>query len=471
MTARPDDAVAAPAPSRGEGGQASARRDQHCHRVLVIVAAGSGTRLGHGAPKAAVKLSSRTILEHALDAVTPELGFELIVLVLPEDPAHHQTLAVSGTALAHQTRGEVVITTGGSSRTDSVLAGTQAVQEHAQLKGWGEPVHVLVHDAARALTPAAVFSRVLEALDSGAEAVTPAVPVADTIKQVSPVPGIPSTSPQNLETDPARKEAGTDLQERVERTLARSTLRAVQTPQGFTLEFLNRAFAHIQQLPAERAAQLTDEAMIAEDLDVEVAVVPGDSLALKITTETDLVTARALLAENEGGSSGPSGTPQPPRVGIGQDIHAFAPADEPTELWVAGLCWPGQQGLAGHSDADPVAHAACAALFSAAGLGDLGTHFGADTLGTHRAETKGARGVVLLAEAARIVREAGFRIGSISVQMVANQPKFSPRREEAQRVLSAAAGVPVSVAATTSDGLGFTGRGEGIAATATAVLY
>lgn len=465
MTARPDDAQGGSAPFRGEGGQGFARRqDQHWHRALVIVAAGSGTRLGYGIPKAAVPLSTRSILEHALEAVTPELGFELIVLVLPEDSSHRQVLAAPAEAVARRTGGEVVITTGGASRTDSVRAGAQAVQEQAQIKSWAEPVHVLVHDAARALTPPEVFCRVLEALTEGAEAVTPAVPVTDTIKQVQ-----------------AEGSA-----ERVERTLPRSALRAVQTPQGFTLEFLTRALAHIGQLSADQAAQLTDEAMIAEDLDTVVQVVPGHPRALKITTETDLITARALLREevrdplNSGRSdaatsgamaAAPPPEPALPRVGIGQDIHAFAPAEEPTELWLAGLHWPGQQGLAGHSDADPVAHAACAALFSAAGMGDLGTHFGADTLGTHRAEMAGARGVVLLSEAARIVREAGFRIGSISVQMVGNRPKFAPRREEAQRVLSEAAGAPVAVAATTSDGLGFTGRGEGIAATATAVLY
>jgi 2-C-methyl-D-erythritol 2,4-cyclodiphosphate synthase len=155
-----------------------------------------------------------------------------------------------------------------------------------------------------------------------------------------------------------------------------------------------------------------------------------------------------------------------PRTGIGVDIHAFAPANTPTPLWLAGLLWPGDQGLAGHSDGDPVAHAAADALFSAAGTGDLGTHFG-----TSRPEFRGAAGTTLLAEAARIVRAAGFDIGNIAVQFVGNRPKFSPRREEAQAALSAAAGAPVSVSATTSDALGFTGRDEGITAIATALVY
>jgi 2-C-methyl-D-erythritol 2,4-cyclodiphosphate synthase len=150
------------------------------------------------------------------------------------------------------------------------------------------------------------------------------------------------------------------------------------------------------------------------------------------------------------------------RVGIGVDVHPF---ENGRELNLAGINWPNETGLAGHSDGDVVAHACADALLSAAGLGDLGSNFGTD-----KPEWKGASGTKLLAAAAKIVKDAGWKIDNVAVQLVGNKPKIGARRTEAEKALTEAVGSPVSLGATTTDGLGLTGRGEGLAAIAHALI-
>ncbi|MBD3942822.1 2-C-methyl-D-erythritol 2,4-cyclodiphosphate synthase [Microbacterium sp. NEAU-LLC] len=378
---------------------------------IVVVAAGSGTRLGAGGPKAFVGIDRHSILRHALDGVfaAPEAQVVIVVPEGREGDARTEALEASGD------RSDLVtVVTGGATRQESVAAGLRAL--------WGDVEIVLVHDAARALTPPEVFSRVVGAIDAGADGAIPVLPVIDTIKRV----------------------AGEEIVAAVDR----SELASAQTPQGFRRDVLDAAYA-------AASAEFTDDAALVADAGHAVSAVPGHPLAFKITTAADLDRARHLLAA--------APEPASPRVGVGTDVHAFGGDGT---LWLAGLEWPGEQALSGHSDGDAVAHAIVDALLAAAGLGDIGTHFGTD-----RPEFAGAHADAFLGRTTELLREAGWRVGNVSVQVQANRPRFAARRAEAERALSAAlGGAPVSVSATTTDGLGFTGRGEGVSAYAVALI-
>lgn len=376
--------------------------------AIVVVAAGSGSRLGAGAPKAFVGLGERSILSHALERVFATDELAQVVVVVPDGFEGEALSDIRQVAGDREELARVVV--GGATRQESVHSGLAAL--------WADVEIVLVHDAARALTPAAMIDRVIAGVRETGHGVIPALPVIDTIKRV----------------------AGSSIVEAVDR----SELVAAQTPQGFRRDLLLAAYEAVGD-------DFTDDAALMQAAGHTVFTVEGDAMAFKITTPADLERANGLL-------SGPA----TPRVGVGTDAHAFGGEGS---LWLAGLEWHGEPALSGHSDGDAASHAIVDALLSAAGLGDIGTHFG-----TSRPEFAGAHADVFLAETRRLVEVAGFRIGNVSVQIQAARPKFSTRREEAQQVLSGILGAPVSVAATTTDGLGFVGTGEGVQVFAVATV-
>jgi len=391
--------------------------------AIIVVAAGSGSRLSAGGPKAFVGIDERSILAHCLQGVFRAAQMQVIV-VAPDDRVGEAL------AIAHDEAGErrelVTVVAGGSTRQDSVAAGLSRVWPTTQI--------VLVHDAARALTPPEVIDRVAAMVRETGHGAIPTLDVVDTIKRVDG--------------------------ERIAGVVDRAELAAAQTPQGFRRDVLAAAY--------ERAtAEFTDDAALVADAGHDAIRVPGSALGFKITLPDDLARARDLLLR-QGGDAHERGVDEDaaavrlPRVGIGTDAHAFGGDGS---LWLAGLEWPGERALSGHSDGDAVAHAIVDAVLNAAGLGDIGTHFGTD-----RPEFAGAHADAFLGETARILADAGWLVRNVSVQMQAARPRFSARRAEAESALSAALGAPVSVSATTTDGLGFTGRADGVQVFAVALV-
>lgn len=310
--------------------------------------------------------------------------------------------------------GYLTVVDGGETRQDSVAAGLAVLAPEIEV--------VLVHDAARALTPGALFDRVISAVRTGGAdggGVIPALPVSDTIKRI-------------------------DRKEKVVATVERRDLVHVQTPQGFPRAALDAAYASVSK-------EHTDDAALFQEAGGTVSIVEGEARAFKITTPWDL-----RRAENDLGVA--SGL----RTGLGVDVHAY---DASAPLWLGGVYWPDEPGLAGHSDGDAVIHAICDALLSAAGLGDMGSRFGSDD-----PRFTGERSETFLRETLALVTGSGFAVGNLAVQVIGKRPRIAPRRSEVETVLTGLVGAPVSVSATTTDGLGFTGRGEGITAIALATL-
>ena len=382
--------------------------------AVILVAAGSGTRLGADVPKAFVDVAGRTILERALRSVLGMAEPAQVIVVAPSE------LRAEAERIVRAALGEasiaVNVVAGGDTRQQSVAAGLAVLGDDVDV--------VLVHDAARSLTPPALFELVIAAVRASGAGVIPGLAVADTIKQI-------------------------DWMGSVEKTVDRSALVAVQTPQGFPRGVLVAAYASADQ-------DYTDDAALVAAHGTAVTVVDGDPLAFKITTPWDLARAQSLVAPE----SAPAALQW--RTGVGIDVHAF---DEEAPLWLGGLYWPGEPGLAGHSDGDAIAHAVCDALLSASGLGDIGGRFG-----TSDKQFENAHGEVFLTATVELVRGAGFEIGNVAVQLIANRPKLAARRAEIEVHLTALLGAPVSISATTADGLGFTGRGEGVTAIATALV-
>ncbi len=305
---------------------------------------------------------------------------------------------------------EITVVSGGATRAESVRNALVYVTGN----------YVLVHDAARALASTSLAQRIIDQLMGGEKAVIPGLAQIDTVKVIRADGFVAST-------------------------LDRANLLTIQTPQGFLTTLLQDA--HATNLDA------TDDSAMIEAIGIKVKVIEGEERAMKITTPTDLVKALSFL-----------GFDSSFRTGIGIDAHAFA-AGRP--MWLAGLYWPDEVGVDGHSDGDVAAHAICDALFAATQLGDLGSNFGVD-----RPEYAGASGAQLLKETYLKICNSGFSIANVTVQVIANRPKLGKRRTEAIQILSnALGGADVWLSATTTDGMGLTGEGKGIAAIATALVF
>jgi len=385
--------------------------------TAMIVAAGRGERIGGDIPKQYRRVGPRSLLGHAMRAFVEHAAVDRVIVVIhPDDRDRYdaEVQCVGGGKMLPPALG-------GRTRQESVHAGLTAVAQTSDSDGI-----VLVHDAARPFVPADMVERAIAAANAHGAAV-PVLPVSDTVKQV----------------DAAGLVVGTP---------DRAALRAVQTPQSFRLSTL--LTAHSAAIAAAREG-FTDDASIVEWSGGTVATFAGDPALMKVTMPDDLDRAAAHLG----------GAARELRVATGYDVHALGPGDH---VWLGGVRIPHEQSLIGHSDADPVLHAITDALLGAIGDGDIGVHFPPSD-----PQWKGAASHLFLADAARRVRERGGRIVHLDASIVCEAPRIGPHREAMRQAIASAAGVSldrVGLKATTSERLGFTGRGEGIAALATATV-
>ena len=374
--------------------------------IAILVAAGSGTRAGGGLPKQYRLVAGRPLLRHAIDALRAA-RVERVVTVIGAGQEDLYRSAAEGLALP----APVV---GGALRQESVRNGLEAI---AAAGGAGR---VLIHDAARPFLPPAVVERLGAALGE-ADAAVPVLPVADTL----------ATSGDTLGS-----------------VVDRSALVRVQTPQAFRFDAIHAAHR------AWTGGEATDDAQIARAAGVEVATVEGDPMLEKITFEADFARAEAFLSRG-----------RVSRTGLGFDVHALAAGEE---LWLGGILIPHDRGLKGHSDADVVLHALTDALLGAAGFGDIGDHFPPSD-----PRWRGAASTRFVEHARDLIHGAGGIIDHVDVTIICEAPRIGPHREAMRERIAATLRLPVariSIKATTTERLGFTGRGEGIAAQAAATV-
>jgi 2-C-methyl-D-erythritol 4-phosphate cytidylyltransferase / 2-C-methyl-D-erythritol 2,4-cyclodiphosphate synthase len=380
--------------------------------AAVVVAAGRGLRAGGGGPKQYRRIAGEPVIRLSLRTLTEHAAIAMVQPVI-----HPEDAALFGAAAAGFRLLEPVL--GGATRQASVRAGLEALNER-------RPDLVLVHDAARPFASAALISRGIESVPAGGGAV-PALPVADTIKTV-------------------------DASGTVTATLERAQLRAVQTPQAF--DFPALLAAHRRAAAAGRE-DFTDDAALAEWAGIRVTTFEGEAANMKLTTADDFVRLGAadLAALTD------------VRTGFGFDVHAFGPGDHVT---LGGVRIAHLQGLSGHSDADVVLHALVDAILGALADGDIGVHFPPSD-----PQWRGASSDRFLAFAVERVRARGGRIAHLDVNVVCEAPRIGPHRDAMRQRIAEIAGVSaerVGVQATTSEKLGYIGRGEGMAAFATATV-